>query len=73
MLLAPGFGARAAHARRAVLILVVYLLRDVPHEARAAVATTVGSALLVAVLHLWRANALLAIFVYVLATNLLVR
>jgi branched-subunit amino acid transport protein AzlD len=45
-----------------MLMLVVYLLRDVPHEAAAAAAATVGSALLVAVLHMWRANAVLAIF-----------
>ena len=59
-----------------MLILVVYLLRDVPHQAPTAALVTVGSALLVAVLHLWRSSALLSIFagtaVYVLATNLLV-
>ena len=59
-----------------MLILVVYLLRDVPHQAPPAAITTVGAALLVAVLHLWRSNALLSIFAgtaaYVLATNLLV-
>lgn len=59
-----------------MLILVVYLLRDVPQQAPAAALTTMGAALLVAVLHLWRSNALLSIFAgtaaYVLATNLFV-
>jgi branched-subunit amino acid transport protein AzlD len=59
-----------------MLILVVYLLRDVPHEAPASAITTVGAVLLVAGLHLWRSNALLSIFAgtaaYALATNLLV-
>jgi branched-subunit amino acid transport protein AzlD len=58
-----------------MLILVIYLLRDMP-KAPAAVATTVGAALVVAVLQLWRSSALLSIFagtaVYVVATNLLV-
>ena len=59
-----------------MLILVVYLVRDVPHQAPTAALVTVGPALLVAVLHLWRSSALLSIFagtaVYVLATNVLV-
>jgi branched-subunit amino acid transport protein AzlD len=59
-----------------MLILVVYLLRDVPEQAPAAAAVTVGAAVLVAVLHLWRSNALLSIFAataaYVVATTLLV-
>ena len=59
-----------------MLILVVYLLRDVPSATPAAAAVTVAAALLVAGLHLWRSNALLSIFagttLYVLATNLLV-
>ena len=59
-----------------MVILVVYLLRDVPAKAPAAAAVTVAAALVVAVLHLWRSSALLSIFagtgVYVLATNLLV-
>lgn len=59
-----------------MLILVVYLLRDVPAQAPAAAAVTVAAAVLVGVLHLWRSNALLSIFagtaVYVLATNLVV-
>jgi branched-subunit amino acid transport protein AzlD len=58
-----------------MLILAVYLLRDVPHQAPASAATTVGCAVLVAVLHRWRSNALLSIFAgtaaYVVATNLL--
>lgn len=59
-----------------MLILVVYLLRDVPHEEAASAFITVGAVLVVAVLHLWRANALLSIFAgtaaYVVAMNLLV-
>ena len=59
-----------------MLILVVYLLRDVPTKTSAAAAVTAAAALVVVVLHLWRSNALLSIFagtaVYVLATNLLV-
>lgn len=59
-----------------MLILLAYLLRDVPQQAPAAALTTTVAALLVAVLHLWRANALLSIFTgtaaYILATNLLV-
>jgi branched-subunit amino acid transport protein AzlD len=59
-----------------MLILVVYLLRDVPTRAPGAAAVTVGAALVVAVLHLWRSNALLSIFtgtaVYVATTNLVV-
>jgi branched-subunit amino acid transport protein AzlD len=59
-----------------MLILVIYLLRDVPTKAPAAVATTMGAALVVAVLQLWRSSALLSIFagtaVYVVVTNLLV-
>jgi branched-subunit amino acid transport protein AzlD len=59
-----------------MLILVAYLLRDVPAQAPAAAAVTVAAALLVGVLHLWLSSALLSIFagtaVYVLATNLLV-
>ena len=59
-----------------LLMLVAYLLRDVPSQAPAAAAVTVAAALGVAVLHLWRSNALLSIFTgtaaYVLATNLLV-
>ena len=58
-----------------MLILVVYLLRDVPTQTPAAAAVTVAAALVVVVLHLWRSHALLSIFtgtaVYVLATNLL--
>ena len=60
-----------------MLILVIYLLRDVPAEAPAAAAAAVAAAVVVAVLHLWRSSALLSIVagttVYVLATNLLVR
>ena len=59
-----------------MLILVVYLLHDAPTQAPAGAAVTLGAALLVAVLHLWRSNALLSIFtgtaVHVLATNLVV-
>jgi branched-subunit amino acid transport protein AzlD len=59
-----------------MLILVVYLLRDVPAQTPAAAAVTVAAGLAVAVLHLWRSNALLSIFagtaVYVFVTNLLV-
>ncbi len=59
-----------------MLILVVYLLRDIPAKAPAAAAVTVAAALVVVVLHLWRSSALLSIFAgtagYVLATNLLV-
>ncbi len=59
-----------------MLILVVHLLRDVPSKASAAAAVTVGAAILVAVVHLWRSIALLSSFtgtaVYVLATNSLV-
>ena len=59
-----------------MLILVVYLLRDVPARAPAAAAVAVAAALLVVVLHLSRSSALLSIFAgtaaYVLATNLLV-
>jgi branched-subunit amino acid transport protein AzlD len=59
-----------------MLILVVYLLRDVPTKASAAAAVTAAAALVVVVLHLWRSSAMLSIFtgtaVYVLATNLLV-
>ena len=58
-----------------MLILVVYLLRDVPSQTSLAAAATVAAALVVVALHLWRSNALLSIFtgtaVYVLATNLL--
>jgi branched-subunit amino acid transport protein AzlD len=60
-----------------MLILVVYLLRDVPTQTPPAAAVSVAAALVVAVLHLWRCNALLSIFggtsVFVLATNLLIR
>lgn len=60
-----------------MLILVVYLVRDAPSRAPATAATTVAAALVVAVLHVWRANALLSILtgtaVYVLATNLVVQ
>ena len=59
-----------------MVILVVYLLRDVPAKPTAAAAATVGAAIVVAALHLWRSNALLSIFagtaVYVVATNVLV-
>jgi branched-subunit amino acid transport protein AzlD len=59
-----------------MLILVVYVLRDVPAKPPAAAAVTVAAALLVGVLHLWRSSALLSTFagtaVYVLATNTLV-
>lgn len=59
-----------------MLILVVYLLRDVPHEEAASAIIPVGAVLVVAALHLWRANALLSIFAgtaaYALAMNLLV-
>ena len=59
-----------------MLILVVYLLRDVPSGERAAAVVTLAAALAVVVLHVWRSNALLSIFtgtaVYVLAMNLLV-
>jgi branched-subunit amino acid transport protein AzlD len=59
-----------------MLILVVYLLREVPTRPSAAAAVTVAAALVVVVLHLWRSNFLLSILagtaVYVLATNLLI-
>ena len=59
-----------------MLILAVYLLRDVPTQSPARAAVTLAAAGVVAVLHVWRSNALLSIFtgtaVYVLATNALV-
>ena len=59
-----------------MLILVVYLLPDVPSRESAAAVVTLAAAVVVVALHLWRSNALLSIFtgtaVYVLATNLLV-
>ncbi len=45
-----------------MLILVVYLLRDVPAEAPAAAAVTLAAAIIVVALHWWRSNALLSIF-----------
>jgi branched-subunit amino acid transport protein AzlD len=71
-------GERAARMPAGLmLILVVYLLRDVPTQTSAAAVVTLAAAILAAGLHLWRSNALLSIFagttVYVLATNLLVR
>jgi len=60
-----------------MLILVVYLLRDVPAEPPPAVMVSVVAVLLVAALQWWRSNALLSIFTgttfYVLAVNLLVQ
>jgi branched-subunit amino acid transport protein AzlD len=59
-----------------MLILVVYLLRDVPAEAPSAAVVSVVAVLLVAGLHWWRSNALLSIVTgtafYVLAVNLLI-
>ena len=56
-----------------MLILVVYLLRDVPTKTSAAAAVTIAAALVVVVLHLRRSNFLLSILtgtaVYVLAMN----
>jgi len=58
-----------------MLILVVYLVRDVPAEKPPAAAVTIGAVLVVAALHWWRSNALLSIFagtaLYVSALNLL--
>ena len=58
-----------------MLVLVVYLLRDVPTETSSAAGVTVAAVLVVVALQLWRSSALLSIFagtgVYVLATNLL--
>ena len=72
------FQLAAALARRMpaglMLILVVYLLRDAPQQTPAVAITTLGAALLVTVLHVWRSNGLVSIFAgaaaYVLATNL---
>ena len=58
-----------------MLILVVYLLRDVPARPPSEAATTVVAAGLVAALQWWRSNALLSIFAgtgfYVIAVNVL--
>ena len=60
-----------------MIILVLYLLRDVPSKPPHAAAVTVLAVLVVAGLHWWRSNALLSIFtgtaLYVLTLNLLVR
>jgi branched-subunit amino acid transport protein AzlD len=57
-----------------MIILVVYLLRDVPSAAATTVVATIGAAVIVVVLHWWRSNALLSIFTgtafYVLVLNL---
>jgi branched-subunit amino acid transport protein AzlD len=59
-----------------MLILVVYLLRDVPAEPPAGAAVTLVAVGIVAALQWWRANALLSIFAgtafYVSAVNLAV-
>lgn len=61
-----------------MIILVFYLLRDVPSKTpHAAAASVVVAVLVVVALHWWRANALLSIVTgtafYVFALNVLVR
>lgn len=57
-----------------MIILVVYLLRDVPSATVPTAVATVGAAIVVVAVHWWRANALLSIFTgtafYVLALSL---
>ena len=58
-----------------MLILVVYLLRDVPAQPPTGAAVTLVAVGIVAALQWWRANALLSIFAgtfYVIGINLLV-
>jgi branched chain amino acid efflux pump len=56
-----------------MLILVIYLLRDVPTSTTPTASVTVVAALVVVGLHWWRSNALLCIFagtaVYVVGLN----
>jgi branched-subunit amino acid transport protein AzlD len=58
-----------------MLILVVYLLRDVPRQSATTALTSIAALLTVVGLHWWRAHALLSIFtgttLYVVALNLL--
>jgi branched-subunit amino acid transport protein AzlD len=59
-----------------MIILVVYLLRDVPSAAPTTALAAIGAALIVVGLQWWPSNALLSIFTgtafYVLALNVLV-